>query len=152
MCGAEGALSGLRVGREGGLWLFESLVRLVSSFICPNRSIMAWVLPWGAIHPLPSTPRLTIHTTHTNTHSPPFSCTSATSALPPPSPPPSGHQSDVDLVRWHPNCHYVATASSDRSVRLWDVASGACVRAMGGLRNSAPTSLAMSPDGKQVCV
>jgi transcription initiation factor TFIID subunit 5 len=56
----------------------------------------------------------------------------------------------VDLVRWHPNCHYVATASSDRTVRLWDVATGECVRLMGGLRNSSPTSLAMSPDGRQV--
>lgn len=62
----------------------------------------------------------------------------------------AGHQSDVSVVRWHPNCHYVATASSDRSVRLWDVAGGECVRVLGGLRNGSPTSLAMSPDGKQV--
>jgi WD40 repeat protein len=36
----------------------------------------------------------------------------------------TGHQSDVDVVSWHPNSHYVATGSSDRTVRLWDVASG----------------------------
>jgi len=55
----------------------------------------------------------------------------------------------VDLVRWHPNHHYVATASSDRTVRLWDVSSGACVRFLVGLKG-APTSLALSPDGRQV--
>jgi WD40 repeat protein len=36
----------------------------------------------------------------------------------------AGHQSDVDVVSWHPNSHYVATGSSDRTVRLWDVATG----------------------------
>jgi transcription initiation factor TFIID subunit 5 len=35
-----------------------------------------------------------------------------------------GHQGDVDVVRWHPNCQYLATGSCDRTVRLWDVASG----------------------------
>jgi WD40 repeat protein len=62
---------------------------------------------------------------------------------------PSGHQADVDLVQWHPNCHYVATASSDYTVRLWDVATGACVRLLTGLQ-APPTSLAVCPDGKQV--
>jgi WD40 repeat protein len=60
-----------------------------------------------------------------------------------------GHQSDVDVVRWHPNCQCLATAGSDRAVRLWDVASGACVRLMRGLRG-APTAMAMHPDGKHV--
>lgn len=27
----------------------------------------------------------------------------------------AGHTSDVDVVRWHPNCHYIATGSSDRT-------------------------------------
>jgi transcription initiation factor TFIID subunit 5 len=63
----------------------------------------------------------------------------------------AGHQADVDVVRWHPNCHYVATASSDRSVRLWDVGTGACVRFLLGLRG-APTSMELSPDGRQVCL
>ena len=35
-----------------------------------------------------------------------------------------GHLSDVDCVAWHPNCNYVATGSSDRTVRLWDVQTG----------------------------
>lgn len=62
---------------------------------------------------------------------------------------PAGHQGDVDVVRWHPNCHYVATASSDRTCRLWDVNSGACCRYMLGLQ-AAPTCMAIHPDGRQV--
>lgn len=63
----------------------------------------------------------------------------------------AGHQADVDIVQWHPNCHYLATASSDRTVRLWDVATGMCTRLLSGLQ-SAPTSMAISPDGKQMAV
>jgi WD40 repeat protein len=42
----------------------------------------------------------------------------------PDTPLPTGHQSDVDVVCWHPNSQYVATGSSDRTVRLWDVSNG----------------------------
>lgn len=43
-----------------------------------------------------------------------------------------GHQSDVDCVCWHPNCTLIATGSSDRTVRLWDLNSGLCVRVLSG--------------------
>jgi transcription initiation factor TFIID subunit 5 len=44
----------------------------------------------------------------------------------------AGHQGDVDVVRWHPNCHYLATGSSDCTVRLWDLRGGVCARVLGG--------------------
>lgn len=44
----------------------------------------------------------------------------------------AGHTSDVDMVRWHPNCHYIASGSSDRTVRLWDVRTGECARLLVG--------------------
>lgn len=50
-------------------------------------------------------------------------------------------------VQWHVNCNYIATGSSDKTVRLWDVQSGECVRIFIGHR-SMVLSLAMSPDGR----
>ena len=50
-------------------------------------------------------------------------------------------------VQWHANCNYIATGSSDKTVRLWDVQSGECVRIFIGHR-SMILSLAMSSDGR----
>jgi hypothetical protein len=62
-------------------------------------------------------------------------------------PPVAGHQADVDVVRWHPNCSYIATGSSDRTARLWDVQSGTCVRYLAG-QQAGITALAFAPDGR----
>lgn len=58
----------------------------------------------------------------------------------------AGHISDVDIVKWHPNCNYIATGSSDRTIRLWDVQSGETVRLLTGHSGSV-TALEFSPDG-----
>lgn len=50
-------------------------------------------------------------------------------------------------MQWHANCNYIATGSSDKTVRLWDVQTGECVRIFIGHR-SMVLSLAMSPDGR----
>lgn len=50
-------------------------------------------------------------------------------------------------VQWHVNCNYIATGSSDKTVRLWDVQTGECIRMFIGHR-SMVLSLAMSPDGR----
>ena len=39
----------------------------------------------------------------------------------------AGHEADVDIVRFHPNCNYVATASADKTVRLWSHADAKMV-------------------------
>ena len=31
----------------------------------------------------------------------------------------AGHEQDVDVVKFHPNCNYIATGGSDKTIRLW---------------------------------
>lgn len=51
------------------------------------------------------------------------------------------------MVQFHPNSNYVATGSSDRTVRLWDCVTGCQVRLMTG--HKAPIySLAFSAEGR----
>ena len=47
------------------------------------------------------------------------------------------------------NSNYVATGSSDRTVRLWDVSTGRCTRLFAG-HTSGVTALAFSPDGQSI--
>jgi transcription initiation factor TFIID subunit 5 len=42
----------------------------------------------------------------------------------------AGHLSDVHCARFHPNVHYIATGSADRSVRLWELRAGSCTRVL----------------------
>ena len=48
---------------------------------------------------------------------------------------------------FHPNSNYVATGSSDRSVRLWDCVTGNCVRLMTGHKGTV-SALSFSIDGR----
>lgn len=61
-----------------------------------------------------------------------------------------GHTSDVDVVRWHPGSHLVATGSSDCTVRIWDVRTGGCVRLLAGCHQAGVTALAFSPEGGEM--
>lgn len=53
----------------------------------------------------------------------------------------------AQCVTFHPNSLYLATGSSDRTCRLWDVQRGACVRIFTG-HTGAVGSIAISPDGR----
>lgn len=50
----------------------------------------------------------------------------------------AGHNSDVEVVKWHPNCQILASGGADGCVRLWDAASGGCVSVLGAAGNKAP--------------
>lgn len=53
----------------------------------------------------------------------------------------------VQCVRFHANGNYLATGSSDSTVRLWSVQDAQPVRLMPGHRGMV-MALAFSPDGK----
>ena len=38
----------------------------------------------------------------------------------------------TQCCRFHPNGNYIATGSCDRSVRMWDIVTGHCVRIFTG--------------------
>jgi transcription initiation factor TFIID subunit 5 len=53
----------------------------------------------------------------------------------------------TQVVKFHPNCNYVLTGSSDQTCRLWDVQKGTCVRIF-AKHNGPVTAAAISPDGR----
>ena len=59
----------------------------------------------------------------------------------------AGHLSDVQCVRLHPSCTYLVSGSSDKTIRLWDVQTGQCVRIFTG-HCSGVASLAVCPSGR----
>lgn len=56
----------------------------------------------------------------------------------------------VCVIRFHPNANYVVTGSMDKTVRVWDVQTGNCVRLLAGHSGNV-TCVAVSPSGRQVC-
>jgi WD40 repeat protein len=61
-----------------------------------------------------------------------------------------GHEDVVYDVAWLERGKRLATASADRSVRLWEVGTGRCLSTLSG--HSGPVlALAVSPDGTLLC-
>ncbi len=58
-----------------------------------------------------------------------------------------GHTSNVESVCFSPNGKLLATGSWDNTARLWDVATGRCVRVLEG-HTGRVYSVRFSPDGK----
>uniref|UniRef100_A0A915K829 Uncharacterized protein n=1 Tax=Romanomermis culicivorax TaxID=13658 RepID=A0A915K829_ROMCU len=54
-----------------------------------------------------------------------------------------GHDSDINCVAFHPNSNYVASGSDDKTLRIWDLANGECVRLFNNY--TIPTAPKMAP-------
>jgi WD40 repeat protein len=61
----------------------------------------------------------------------------------------SGHTSAVTVVAFSPDRQSVATGSEDKTIRIWDLATGTEQRVLSG-HTGRVTSLAFSPDGQQL--
>lgn len=67
-----------------------------------------------------------------------------------------GHTSDVNVIRFHPNCKYLASGSADSTIKIWSVSDGKCVRSLslsssslssGSTKSCSVTTLSFSPNG-----
>ena len=60
-----------------------------------------------------------------------------------------GHTNFVNAVAWSPDGNYIASASSDRTVRVWNAFTGKTLLTYGG-HSDEVTAVAWSPDGTRI--
>src|SRR6266699_6272806 len=60
-----------------------------------------------------------------------------------------GHINFVNAVAWSPDGNYIASASSDRTVRVWNAFTGKTLLTYGG-HSDEVTTVAWSPDGTRI--
>nr|WP_322684703.1 ribosome assembly protein 4 [Nostoc sp. DedQUE07]MDZ8130659.1 ribosome assembly protein 4 [Nostoc sp. DedQUE07] len=60
-----------------------------------------------------------------------------------------GHSDEVNSVAYSPNGQQLASASTDKTIKIWDASSGQLLKTLTGHSNSV-TSVAFSPNGQQL--
>jgi WD40 repeat protein len=61
-----------------------------------------------------------------------------------------GHSDSVYSMAFSPDGMHIASVSQDRTVKIWDAGSGACLQTLKG--HSSVQSVAFSPDGKHIAL
>ena len=61
----------------------------------------------------------------------------------------AGHRSNIHFAAWSPDGRRLASASVDRTIRLWDGQTGKALQTLEGHTN-AVTGVAWSPDGRRL--
>src|SRR5437868_5455008 len=60
-----------------------------------------------------------------------------------------GHTDAINRIAWSPDGSYISSPSDDKTIRIWDARSGACVHTLEG-HTDRVISVAWSPDGNQL--
>eukprot|EP01052_Picozoa_sp_SAG31_P050106 SAG31_NODE_11288_length_1046_cov_1.007392_2_plen_106_part_00 len=63
----------------------------------------------------------------------------------------SSHNKKVGVLQWNPTAPVLATSSIDKTVKIWDIESGAEKCSVGGFKDY-PTSMSWSYDGGVIAV
>ncbi|KAF9121381.1 U3 snoRNP protein [Mortierella sp. GBA39] len=62
-----------------------------------------------------------------------------------------GHSDAIECVSYSPKHNIIATASSDKTVRIWNPVQGGCLKVLRD-QNVVFTSIVFSPDGRQIAM
>jgi small GTP-binding protein len=61
-----------------------------------------------------------------------------------------GHTDTINRIAWSPDGSYLASPSSDKTIRMWDARNGACVHTLQAGHTEGANSVAWSPDGRRL--
>ena len=60
-----------------------------------------------------------------------------------------GHEGTIGRIAWSPCGRFIASPSTDKTIRIWDANNGHCLKVLKG-HTQRVVSVAWSPDGKQI--
>jgi len=58
-----------------------------------------------------------------------------------------GHTDEINRIAWSPDGRYLASPSTDTTIRIWDVEHGKCIKTLKEPKNAMVTDVVWSPIG-----